>query len=569
MALQDGNNSVFEKRTGTGAAYILPQSQSIQIYANGIADANERERLRQAALLKRQQELYDTNAKTIGSLKIDDHWSQRSAELQKEYDDLNSYAIDASMKGIDINTDRDFRKRYANLQANAAATKELEGMYQQNYKTFGADPDKFENGIDVLQSIKGVSTADYRKGDFKPQQLRQIYSIADAIKDSNGTIAYTKRNDGTYDTTKVNRSGNVGQAISSLNTPAAKYVLSKNGGDVNGYIEGFPTVKPDGRVYYNTQGKDFEDAVISKLATDPKLPSYLQQKGYDVSTTDAIRKSAIDYAKKQNLATGKYVSDYADTLENRATTDITRVFAAEQNARSRRDQQIQEERLRHDKSKWADEELAARPDAIATNVVTNLATLRTGTDTPSAIRPSTSLAASNVGNAKTPFLPTVVFDSETGSATRNTSPITITGGQMHIKRVINFGGGPKIMDDESLAKLKAGTYKLNGKIVPKNTPVTFEELLYGEERVPPEVTAGGVQTKAATIRKVIIPLTGQALDKKFDKAYDRTQMWEKATSAAKDFDTKFALVKQQLKMAAPNMPEKELEKLAFETAKQY
>jgi len=115
-------------------------------------------------------------------------------------------------------------------------------------------------------------------------------------------------------------------------------------------------------------------------------------------------------------------------------------------------------------------------------VITNLATTQTRGKV--ANRPSTSFAAANVGNAKSAFLPNSSFDPATGLASANSSPISISGGQVHIKPVLRFGGTKKIMDDESMKKLKAGTYKVNGNVVLKNTNLSYEELLYGEEKTP-------------------------------------------------------------------------------------
>ena len=121
------------------------------------------------------------------------------------------------------------------------------------------------------------------------------------------------------------------------------------------------------------------------------------------------------------------------------------------------------------------------------------------------------------------------------------------------------------MDDESLAKLRAGTYKLNGKIVPKNTPIQYDELLYGDEALE----ANSLDPAAKKSQKIIIPITGQSLDGKFTKAYKRSEMWETAVKGASGFETKKDIIKSQLKREVPGMSEAELDKLAFETAKNY
>lgn len=530
--MADGLNSNFSGQMGQGNAFILPQNAAVGVYTAGIADARERQRLIDAANLKRQQAIADDNAAILGNLKPADHWGLKSQEIQNGYNQLTDYALKATQSGKNINTDRQFIQMRNNLLSKAAATKDMQKAYDQVYNDVSKNPDLYENGIDVLNSIKNASVDDFSSGKFKPQSLQKIYSLADAVKESGGTTSYIKNNDGTFDTTKVNRSGNVGQALASLSTTPAKYLINKQGGDTGPYIGGFPTVTADGKTYFNTEGQALEDAVIQQLATDANLPTYLQSKGYDVSSTDAIRKSAIDFAKKQNQATGKYVKDYADNLENKGTTDTTRIFAAEANQRARRDQQIQEERLAHDKEKWADEALAKNPDSIVSNVKTNIASTQTGPGGKVVQRPSTSFAASNVGTSKSSFLPLSVFDPETGLSTQNSSSVNVTSGQVHIKPVLRFNGVEKILDDESLKKVKEGTYKVNGKTVPKSANISYDELLYGEERIPGE-TVNGLAVPGTT-RKLIIPVTGQSLDRKFDKAYDRVGMWKTAIQSMTD-----------------------------------
>lgn len=567
MATIDGRNTVYGGRAGSGRAFVLPANQAINIYASGLADQRERERLQEAALLKRNQDIADENAKTLGALKPADHWGARSAEIQNEYKDLNNYAMEAVQAGRNLNNDRDFIQKRNEILAKAGATKDLQTLYERNFNQIGSNPDSFENAQEVLSSIQNASLADYTSGKFRVPELRKKYSLSDAIEESGGTVSYVKNNDGTYDTTRVNRSGNVGQAIASIDTPAARYVIQKQGGDTGPYVGGFPTVTADGKTYFNTEGAALETAAINALATDANLPSYLQSKGYDISSTDSIRKSAIDFAKKQNKAAGNYVKSYADALENKATTDTTRVFAAESNQRARNAEARAQEDQVYQRGKRADEELAKNPDTIASNVITNIATTQTNGGKV-VQRPSTSFAAANVGNAKTPFMPRTVYDSETGLASANSSPLTISGGQVHIKPVLNFNGTSKILDDQSLNQIREGKYKINGKLVPKNTPIQYDELLYGEERIPGKPNQFGI-SEPASVRKVVLPLTGQALDKKFDKAYDRTSMYETAVKAATNFDTKVDILKQYLKTQAPNLSDTELSKLAFETAKQY
>jgi len=545
--------------TNSGSAYILPGNQAAGIFVNGIDELRKKEELERLAAIKRQQDLADTNAKTLGDFKLPSHWGARSSELQKSYEDLTNYALQVTQKGGNLNTDRDFIQKKNQLMTNAAATQDLQKMYDQTYAEVGKNPDAYENGLEILKSFQGASLDDYTSGKFKPEQLRKIYTLNDAVKDSGGAISYVKNNDGTYDTTRVNRSGNIGQAISSLSTPSAKYLIQKAGGDTDGYVAGFPTVTKEGKTYYNTSGKDFEDAVINTLATDANFPAYLQQKGYDVSSTDSIRKSAMDYAKKQNEATGKYVKDYADVLENRATTDTTRTFAAEQNARANRGEQRAEESHAVSMRESAEKALADSPDAIATNVTTNLATKQSNGKV--VLRPSTSFAAANVGNSKSSFLPSIIIDPETGVGKQNAASLAVTGGQVHIKPVLKFGGTTKLMDDESMEKLKAGTYKVNGKLVPKNAIVSYEELLYGEERVPSAPDKFGM-SQPASVRKVILPVTGQSLDKKFDKGYNRVEMWQSAIKSMPDQEDKKRAAMQVVKQYNPGRSDAELKEQA-------
>ncbi len=452
--MANGSNFYQGPINTTGEAFVLPQGQSAAIFAAGIQDAQERQRAMEALRLKREQALADDNATTMGNLKIGDHWGARTSELQSEFNALNEYAIKAAQEGKNLNNDRDFLEQKNRLLTNAAATKDLQKIYEDNYREYGKNPDAFENGLEVLDSISKASLKDFTSGKFRPQALKPIYTLADAVKASNGTTSYVKANDGVTDTTKVNRSGNVGQAIASLNSAPAKYLIEKSGGDTGKYVSGFPTRTADGKTYFNTEGKPLEDTVINALATDPELPNYLKQKGYDVSSIDAIRSSALDFAKKQNQAAGTYIKNYADNLENKSTTDTTRVFTKEANERSRRDQQIQEIRLKHDQTKWAEEELTKNPDSISTNVATNVASMQTGGKV--VLRPATSLSAANVGNAKTPFLPTIIYNPDTGMPAKNSSSLNVSGGQVHIKPVLSYKGLTKILDDETLKKVKAG-----------------------------------------------------------------------------------------------------------------
>lgn len=332
--MANGSNIYQGPITPTGEAFVLPQNQAAGIFAAGLQDAVERQRALEAARLKRNQALADDNASILKNVKIGDHWGARSAELQDEYNKLNEYALKAARGGVNLNTDREFLEQRNQLLLKAQATKDLQKIYENTYREVGKNPDAFENGIEVLDSINKASLDDFRAGKFLPESLKRIYSLSDAIKESGGKTSYIKANDGVTDTTKVNRSGNVGQAIASITTPQAQYLIEKSGGDTGKYIAGFPTKMPDGRTYYNTNGDAFEDTVIQALATDAELPQFLQQKGYDVSSIDALRNSAFEFAKKQNQAAGKYVKDYADALENKATTDTTRVFTAEANRRA-------------------------------------------------------------------------------------------------------------------------------------------------------------------------------------------------------------------------------------------
>ena len=552
-------------RQGYGQAYILPENGAVDTLLEGL-DRNTVLKQRNADMAaKRKMEADNQFNDNIKKLTPGDYYTKYSEHIQNGYNDLVKNAVGLKSQGLDPFTNTDFLNKYEALKADAKASNEIKKNYEDFWKQYSKEPERFDNGLDILKQYQNLSINDYKEGKFNPPQLQRSFSVADAVKASNGEISYVKNNDGTYDTTSVNRSGNVGQAINSIASPEAQYLIRKYGGDTGPYSGGFPTITDDGKTYYNTKGRQFEDAVITKLATDPNFPTVLASKGYDISTTAAIKESALDYAKKQNEATGQYVKEYADLLENKATTDITRVFSAEANRRANRQVAMSEERLAHDKKKWAEDELEKKPDDIATNVLTNVASSRTQGEKV-AQRPSTSLAAVNVGDAKTPFLPQIVFDAETGMGAKNSASININGGQIHIKPVLTFDGGRKILDDESLDKINKGTYKVNGKIVPKDAAVSYEELLYGTEKL--DADPNDPLSKSSS-RKIVIPISGQAIDNKFSKKYDREKMYDAAIKSSKDFETKKDVVKQYLKTQAPNLSEKDLDKLAFETAKQY
>lgn len=552
-------------RQGAGEAFILPESGAVDTLLDGLKENTELKKRYADQVIKERQAFDKGVNDNIANLRPKDYWTKYANEISNDYNSLMSEAQQLKSKRIDPFTNTDFLAKRDRLYSKAMASNELKGMYDNFYKEYGKSPDSYDNGLDILKSYNDITLDNYLDKGFNPAALQRNYTLADAIKESNGVTSYVKNNDGTFDTTKVNRAGNVGQAIASIDTPAASYILKKYGGDTGKYSAGFPTVTADGRTFFNTKGKEFEDAVINTLATDPDFPSYLSSKGYDTSSAPSIRKSALDYAKKQNEAAGKYVSEYADLLENKATTDTTRVFTAEANKRANREAARAERRLAHDEQKWADEELEKKPDDIATNVITNIASSRTNGEKV-ANRPSTSLAAVNVGDAKSPFLPQIVFDAETGMGNKNSASINVNGGQVHIKPVLKFDGGTKILDDESIKKIREGKYKLNSKTVPKDIAIGYEELLYGTEQVPAD--PNDPLSKSGS-RKIIIPISGQAIDNKFSKKYNREQMYDAAAKSTTDFETRKDLLKNYLKTQAPNLSDKDLDKLAFEAAKQY
>ncbi len=552
-------------RQGQGQAFILPGSGAVDTLLEGL-NQNSELRRRYADQAIKERQAFDKGVNdNISNLRPKDYWTRYANEISNDYNALMSQAQELKSKRIDPFSDSDFLAKRDRLYSKARASNELKTQYDDFYKEYGKNPDSYDNGLDVLKSYGDVTLDGYIDNGFNPPVLQRRYSLADAVKDSNGQISYEKNNDGVFDTTRVNRTGNVGQAMASLNTPAAGYLIKSFGGDSGKYIGGFPTITEDGRTFYNTKGKQFEDAVINTLATDPEFPNYLASKGYDISSKAAIKSSAYDFAKKQNEAAGKYVSGYADLLENKATTDTTRVFAKEANARANAENARAEKRMQHDQKVWAEEALEKQPDSIATNVLTNIAS--SSADGGKVYqRPSTSLAAVNVGDAKSPFLPQFVFNAETGIGDKNSASINIQGGQVHIKPVLNFDGGRKILDDESIKKIKEGTYKVNGKSVPKTAKIAYEELLYGTEQVAADPSD---PLSKNTSRKIIIPISGQAIDNKFSKKYNREQMFDAAAKSTTDFETRKELLKNYLKTQAPNLADKELDKLAFEAAKQY
>jgi len=245
---------------GNGQAFILPQSGATDVFLNGL----EKNRvLKKAAidneLAKRAAFEKDVN-ENISKLTPGDYWSQYTPDIQKGFSDVMSKATSLKAKGVDPFSNNEFKSDYEALKARAKATGELKTSYEDFYKEFGKNPDGYDNGLEIMNNYKNAKLDDYIAGNFNPGQLQKKYSLADAIEESKGTISYQKNNDGTYDTTKVNRSGNVGQGVASLSTVPAQYLIKKAGGDVGPYIDGFPTITPDGRTFYNTKGKDLENS---------------------------------------------------------------------------------------------------------------------------------------------------------------------------------------------------------------------------------------------------------------------------------------------------------------------
>lgn len=582
MATIDGLNSVFEKREGTGQAYILPNSQAASVFANGMDDMRKQQEAKRLAAAKLKLDFDNENYKTLGDFKLGDHWGLRAKELQSDYDEASNYGLEVIKRGGNLRTDATYKQMVNRVLSKARASGDMQKGYDVIAAEVGKNPDAYENGIEVLQQFQNASLDDYMTGKFKPPALVPRYSLADAVKASDGKVSYLKNKDGTWDTTMINKSGIVDQAKGSLDSPEAQYQLKQNGADDKGpYLRGFPTVNAKGETFYNTEGKDFEREVLTTLKDDPNFPTYLKEKGYDVSSVDAVMKSAFAFAKKQNHGLGKYVDDYFKQVAGGGTTERYRDFSGEVNRRanelleiSKANQAIAqqqnkraEEKHKVDMKEAAAKALKDRPDEIAKNVTTNLVTPqydKKGKNMELKTRLSTSLSAANVGSSKHSFLPTISFNPETGEASNNSASMMISGGQVHIKRVIKFNGAMKILDDESYEKLKKGTYVLNKQKVPKDHLISYEEMLYGQENVQDE---NSVSTKIIA-KKVIIPVTGQALDQKFDKGYNREKMYQGAVDATKDWDEKVEIMTQYQMQVAPGISYQKAKKIAYNVLKE-
>lgn len=333
--MADPFNHVAQGREGTGAAFLLSGNRAAEIFQQNIKEDEQQRRL---AEFQRQKALRDqqaANSKFLSDVKVGDHWQNDNKYIQKAYDDNMAYASGLKLQNKDIVGDETFRSNNQKNLAMADFSKKSETEFNKFYTEYSKNPSKVENADEIIAWYTRPLPERMASGVLPPKPIIK-HTLSDAIKESDGKVSYVKNNDGSYDTTKINRSGIIDQAIGSLDGDAAKYLIGKKGGDTSAYTGGFPSVLKDGKRLWETSGDQFESSVERALATDPSLPEYLQSKGYDVSTPDKIFESAKDFAAKQNKATGSYVQEYVDKVSGAGTTDTTRVFTARADARAER-----------------------------------------------------------------------------------------------------------------------------------------------------------------------------------------------------------------------------------------
>lgn len=328
--------TLYNGQPGIGEAFVLQGNPAADVFVNTLANREKQRRLeelqRQKQLVENQRNISDNLAK----ISVPDYWVNHDKEIQDKYRSLIDYGTQLKSKNIDPNTDKDFLGMRENLFADARISKQMQEDFSKLNQEIQKNPNGYENLDEVLSFPTSSSLEEIRKTGYKPPQLRRSYTLADAIKESDGKVSYVKNNDGYTDTTKINKAGIIDQAINSTDLPSAKYLIKKSGGFEDVYTRGFPSTTKDGRRTWNTKPELVEDLAIQVLSTDTQFPEVLKSKGYDISSKENILKSATDFISKQNKAVGAYVDDYTKTLAGTGTTDYTKVFTAEANARANR-----------------------------------------------------------------------------------------------------------------------------------------------------------------------------------------------------------------------------------------
>ncbi len=320
---------------GIGEAYLLKGNQAVDIFNNNIAQQEQQRRAqeyqRQRQLAAEQQDITDGLAK----LSPGDYWINHDEEINKDYKDLVGYGTKLKYEGRNPFSDPDFLTKKTQLEAKAKFSKQLQDDYKLVQAELLKNPDGYDNQDEVLGSYIGKkSISDYMKEGYKRPQLNKRYSLSDVIKDNKIEVGYEKNNDGTYDTTRINRSGIIDQALNTIDSEASKYILTKSGADTNVYKTGFPMFNKDGKRVWSTNPENVTKIATNVLENDPEFPQYLQQKGYDVSDPYKALLATEDFVKRQNNAVGSYAAKIADTVSGKGTTDRTRVYTAEANSRA-------------------------------------------------------------------------------------------------------------------------------------------------------------------------------------------------------------------------------------------
>jgi hypothetical protein len=334
MATNDPYGQVFQGQAGTGAAFLLNGNAAADIYNSNVQRDDKYKRLEEFNRQKTEAERQQTISDNLSKLSTGEHWINHDKELNDKYKNVMDYATMIKSNGKDPFQDQKFLALKNDLNNSAQYSKQIKGDYDKTVAELKLKPNGYDNTENVLSQFTNKPLDYYVKNGWKPEQLNRSYSLADAIKASNGKVSYVKNNDGSYNTQKINNTGIVDQAIGSTDLPEAQYQIKKSGGDVGGYTQGFPSESKDGKRLWFTNDNDVEKLAYKTWQNDQSFAPYLQQKGYDISTPEKALNSAKDYIKKQNNAVGGYVKSYKDAVAGTGTIGTQKVYSADNNAMS-------------------------------------------------------------------------------------------------------------------------------------------------------------------------------------------------------------------------------------------
>lgn len=321
--------TLYSGQPGMGEAYLLQGNPALDIFANQVSQQHRAERMaalqRQKQLAEQQQNITDNLAK----ISPGEYWMNHDKEIQGEYKSLLDYGTQLKNQNKDPFADTAFLRMRENLVADARFSKQLQEEYNKQLAEINKNPNGYEN-LDKWMGYYSPnrSLREYRTSGSQAPQLKRAYTLSDIIKENDIKAAPIVNNDGSWETTDVNRPAVIDKALSVIDSPSAKYYLNKKGLDFDAYAEGFPTTS-NGKRLWNTNDASVSEIAKNVKAYDPDIIKYLGNKGYDVSTENKADESLKSFIKKQNSAVGDYLNDVVNGAIDDVRTGRKRVYDAE------------------------------------------------------------------------------------------------------------------------------------------------------------------------------------------------------------------------------------------------